>query len=189
MEKTRRRLIVQRKPFDWLPEIELCELGSCQHPKPADRNSIGYDLYVPENTYIAPHSRTIVPTNISLKLPRGVEAKVEPRSGFSAKGMECLGTRTRWGWLFGFIPWKFTESGVLRFDADVINGKIDPGYKGNIGVIVKNNENCGFTIQGGTRIAQLTFYRTLRPHFKVVDELSGDDRGGGFGHSGTGDTK
>lgn len=182
MEGTKQR-VKPHIPFDWMPEIELKELGACQHPKPADKNSIGYDLYVPTNIYIEPHSRTIVPTNVSLNLPYCVEAKVEPRSGFSAKGMEGIGVRKRWGWLFDFIPWRFTDAGVMRFDADVINGKIDPGYKGNIGVIVKNND-VGFMIPAGTRIAQLTFYRTLRPRFKVVEELDCDDRGGGFGHSG-----
>lgn len=177
-----------RNPFDWMPEIELKELGSCTHPKPADKTSIGYDLYVPENTYVAPHSRTIVPTHVSLNLPRCVEGKIEPRSGFSAKGMEGLGTRHRWVLKWGFLPWRITESGVLRYNADVINGKIDPGYKGDIGVIVKNDDR-GFVIKAGTRIAQLTFYRVLRPRFKVVDELSCKDRGGGFGHSGTSDRK
>jgi len=181
--------IRQRIPFNWMPVIELKELGYCQHPKPSDPDAIGYDLYVPESIIIEPHSRTIVPTNVSLNLPPCVEAKVEPRSGYSAKGMEGFGTRKVWGWVLGVIPWRFTEVGVMRFNADVINGKIDPGYKGNIGVIVKNDDDRGFIIQEGTRIAQLTFYRTLRPKFKVVDELSCADRGGGYGHSNETDAK
>ncbi len=72
----------------------------------------------------------------------------------------------------------------MRFNADVLTGKIDPGYKGNIGVIVKNDDDRGFILTEGTRLAQLTFYRALRPRFKVVDELSCEDRGGGFGHTG-----
>lgn len=184
MEEPKQR-VRQRVPFDWMPVVELKELGTCQHPKPADKTSIGYDLYVPESIFIEPHSRTIVPTNVSLNLPPSVEAKVEPRSGFSAKGMEGYGVRKEWRWLLGIIPWRFSETGLMRFNADVINGKIDPGYKGNIGVIVKNDDDRGFILQEGTRVAQLTFYRTLRPRFKVVEELSCADRGGGFGHSGT----
>ena len=192
MERKERRQVVSkteiRNPFNWMPEIELKELGSCKHPTPADKTAIGYDLYVAENTYIEPHKRTIVKTHVSLNLPRNVEGKVEPRSGFSVKGMEGLGTKKRWILKWGFLPWRITESGKLRFNADVINGKIDPGYKGDIGVIVKNDD-VGFTVTAGTRIAQLTFYRVLRPHFKVVEELSCEDRGGGFGHTGTTDKK
>ena len=65
-----------------------------------------------------------------------------------------------------------SRTGIMRFNADVINGKIDPGYKGNIGVIIKNDDDRGFILKEGTRVAQLTFYRTLHPRFKVVEELS-----------------
>lgn len=184
MEKRKVKKPFIQKPFDWMPVIELKELGACKQPIRADRQSIGYDLCVSENVIIPAHSRKIVPTNISLKLPPNVEAKIEPRSGFSAKGIEGLGTRHKWGLKWGWMPWRVTKSGVMRFNADVINGKIDPGYKGNIGVIVKNDDEQ-FAILAGTRIAQMTFYRVLRPSFVVVEELSGTDRGGGFGHSGT----
>lgn len=173
-----------QKPFDWMPVIELKELGPCKHPVRADKQSIGYDLCVTESIVIPAHGRIVVPTNISIKLPNNVEAKIEPRSGFSAKGIEGLGTKHKWILKWGWLPWRVTESGVMRFDADVINGKIDPGYKGNIGVIIKNHGGQ-FALLAGTRIAQMTFYRVLRPSFAVVEELSGIDRGGGFGHSGT----
>ncbi len=176
--------VKRRNLFNWMPVIELKELGDCRHPKPADKASIGYDLYVPNNIFIEPHSRTIVPTNVSLKLPYCVEAKIEPRSGFSSEGMEGYGVHHYWGRLFGFIPWRFTDVGRRRYNADVLTGKIDPNYKGNIGVIVKNDDDRGFILTEGTRVAQLTFYRTVRPRFKVVDELTGEDRGGGYGHTG-----
>ncbi len=183
MEEVRQKVKV-RNAFNWMPTIELKELGTCKQPKPADKTAIGYDLYVPQNVYIAPHSRTIVPTNISLNLPYCVEAKIEPRSGFAAKGMVGSSTHHEWRCVFGFIPWRFTEVGTQRFNADVLVGKIDPGYKGNVGVIVKNDDSKGFVLTEGTRVAQLTFYRVLRPHFKIVEELSCEDRGGGFGHTG-----
>lgn len=78
---------------------------------------------------------------------------------------------------------------VMRFDADVINGKIDPNYKDMVNVILKNND-VSFVIPKGTRIAQLSFYRTLHAErFVEVEELGGYDRGGGFGHSGTTEIK
>jgi len=184
MEKKKMKKPFIQKPFDWMPEIELKELGHCKHPARADRQSIGYDLYVPETVIVPAHRRMVVQTNISIKLPSSVEGKIEPRSGFSANGIEGLGTRHKWILKWGWLPWRVTVSGVMRFDADVLDGKIDPGYKGNIGVIIRNND-VQFAIVGGTRIAQMTFYRVLRPSFKTVEELSGTDRGGGFGHGGT----
>jgi len=71
----------------------------------------------------------------------------------------------------------------MRFNCDVLVGKIDPGYKGSVKVILKNDD-VQFTIPEGTKIAQMTFYRTLQPKFIPVDELTGYDRGGGLGHSG-----
>lgn len=184
MEKRKLKHPFIQQPFDWMPTVELKELGACKHPKRADRQSIGYDLCVPENVIIPARSRVVIKTNVSLKLPANVEGKIEPRSGFSAKGIEGLGVKHKWVLKWGWFPWRITESGLLRFDADVIIGKVDPGYKGNIGVIIKNNGGM-FSILAGTRIAQMTFYRVLRPSFAVVEELSGTDRGGGFGHSGT----
>lgn len=42
MEKSK-QIVSPRNPFNWMPEIELKELGVCKHPKPADKTSIGYD--------------------------------------------------------------------------------------------------------------------------------------------------
>ena len=84
MEKSK-QIVSPRNPFNWMPEIELKELGVCKHPKPADKTSIGYDLYVPRGIFIEPHSRTIVPTNVSLNLPLCVEAKVEQEAASPLK--------------------------------------------------------------------------------------------------------
>lgn len=73
-----------------------------------------------------------------------------------------------------------------RFNADVLVGKIDPDYRGEVGVIIRNNEpDKPFLIAKGTRIAQMTFYQTLSPLLESVEELSDTDRGtGGYGSTG-----
>lgn len=38
MEKSK-QIVSPRNPFNWMPEIELKELGVCKHPKPADKTS------------------------------------------------------------------------------------------------------------------------------------------------------
>jgi len=155
-------------------------------PQKGKPRSIGYDLTVPEDIKVPAHSRFNIPLNIAINLPEGIEAKIEPRSGFELNGMEGYGTRKVPNLLFGIIPffWK-TISGIQRWDCDVLVSKIDPGYTDNISVIVKNNDK-EFTIKRGTRIAQMTFYRVLSPKFEIVDKLSCDSRGGGLGSSGTG---
>ncbi len=155
-------------------------------PQKGKPRSVGYDLTVPEDIKIPAHSRFKIPLNIAINLPEGIEAKIEPRSGFELDGMEGYGTREVPNLLFGIIPflWK-TVTGIQRWDCDVLVGKIDPGYTDNISVIVKNNDK-EFTIKRGTRIAQMTFYRVLSPEFEIVDKLSCESRGGGLGSSGTG---
>lgn len=155
-------------------------------PQKGKPRSIGYDLAVPTDITVPAHSRFRIPLNIAINLPDGIEAKIEPRSGFELNGMEGFGTREVPNLLFGVIPffWK-SVTGVQRWDCDVLVGKIDPGYTDNINVIVKNNDK-EFTIKRGTRIAQMTFYRVLSPKFEIVDTLSCDSRGGGLGSSGTG---
>lgn len=136
--------------------------------------AIGFDLAVPCDVQITKR-RQVIPLGFALELPRGIEAKIEPRSGFSAKGIEgislfaaCLGA---------------TE----RFNADVLVGKIDPDYRGECGVIILNHEpDTPFIIKAGIRIAQMTFYHVADVDgFDLMDSLTETDRGaGGFGHTG-----
>lgn len=135
--------------------------------------AIGYDLTLSHDVPIS-KVRNAIPLGFAMELPEGIEAKIEPRSGFSANG------------ILGFDP----ISGVQNYyNADVLVGKIDPDYRGDVHVIIrKNNYDC-FIIPAGTRIAQMTFYRTAAVEgFDVVDELSDTDRDtGGFGHTGATD--
>ena len=153
-------------------------------PYKAKPGSIGFDLVAPVDFIVPAHTRCHMPLNIAINLPRNIEGKIEPRSGFSIRGMEGYGKKKVPTKLLGFIPWRKTVSGKLDFDADVLVGKIDPGYTDNINVIIKNNDQQ-FLISRGTRIAQITFYRTISPEFEIVEQLSCASRGGGLGSSGT----
>lgn len=174
---------------DQLWFIRIKPLGKYKKPEVAKRDSIGYDLYVPHQVFVPAKSRVLVPLNFAIELPKGIEAKIEPRSGFSAKGMEGIGSRKKWVLKWGWLPWRETKSGNMRFDADVIVGKIDPGYKDCVNVILKNND-VAFSIPAGTRIAQMTFYRVVHvKKFYEAEKLDGYDRGGGIGHTGTGEIR
>lgn len=173
---------MKHKPF----VFEITHFGTNYViPQRGKAGSIGYDLTVPEDVLVPAHSRIAIPLNIAINLPYGIEAKIEPRSGLSLKGMEGYGTREVPNLLFGIIPffWR-TISGKMYWDCDVLVGKIDPGYTDNIHVILKNNDK-EFTIRRGTRIAQMTFYRVISPEFALVGKLSCKSRGGGLGSTGT----
>ncbi len=153
-------------------------------PKKAVRGAIGYDLCLPNDFRVPAHTRVAIPLDFAINLPFGIEAKIEPRSGCSLRGIEGYGTRkVIKRKILGIIPVTDTKSGKMYFDADVCVSKIDPNHTDTIHVIIINHDES-FLIRKGSRIAQLTFYRTIAPFFKQVDRLTCDNRGGGLGHTG-----
>ena len=120
----------------------------------------GYDLRCAEAFALEPGERAVVPTGVALALPDGSAGLVVPRSGLAA------------------------EHGL-----SVVNGPglIDPGYRGEIRVVLVNLGTERFAAEAGDRIAQLLVVPFSAPAVEVVDELpdGGDDRGtAGFGSSG-----
>lgn len=163
-------------------------------PTKATPQSVGYDLYVKQDICIE-HPRQVIPLGFAIELPDGIEAKIEPRSGFSSKGIEgfALRSETLRERLYNDITVKSEElwqriDKTERFNADVLVGKVDPDYRGEVGVIIRNNEpDRHFLVAKGTRIAQMTFYPIAQfpGGFEVSDELSETERAdGGFGHTG-----
>ena len=120
----------------------------------------GMDLRADIETEIVlpPLGRALVPTGISIALPKGVEGQVRPRSGLAIRsGVTCLNSP----------------------------GTIDADYRGEIRVILINFGSDPFTVRRGDRIAQLVFSPVLHGSLRVVDDLGRTPRGdGGFGHTG-----
>ena len=101
----------------------------------------------------------LIPTGLSISLPKGYEAQIRPRSGLA-----------------------------LRHGLGLVNspGTIDADYRGEIGVIAINWGKKPFTIKRGDRIAQVVINKISRVRVEEVDELDPTKRGkGGFGHSGS----
>jgi dUTP pyrophosphatase len=99
-----------------------------------------------------------VATGIALAIPRGHAGFVLPRSGLA-----------------------------LRHGIGVVNapGLIDSAYRGELKVILLNTDpDEPYTVHRGDRIAQLVIQRVDEVRWQEVDALDGEDRGGGFGHSG-----
>ena len=151
-------------------------------PKKATDGAAAYDLYVPEDVTLIGW-RQVVNLKFCIELPTGYAATIQPRSGFSAKGIEveeCFVLDD------GSIR---TES--VRVDGDVVRGLIDADYRGEVGVILhfmslySNNERLHYTIKKGTRIAQMQIVQVPQIELVEADDLSDTERGeGGFGSTG-----
>lgn len=128
-------------------------------PAYAHTGDAGLDLRARDSGVVAPGGgRLLMPTGISIAIPVGYAGFVLPRSG-----------------------------NALKHGLTVANapGLIDAAYRGEIKVILLNTDPTEpFHIHRGDRIAQLVLQRVEAVQWQVVDSLDGDDRGGGFGHSG-----
>jgi dUTP pyrophosphatase len=115
----------------------------------------GMDLRAVERVVLQPGIAQAVPTGIAIELPPGYEAQVRPRSGMALK-----------------------HSLTVNF------GTIDPGYRGEIRVVMFNLGRADYPVEKGDRIAQLVITRYEAIEW-VEGELGDSARGaGGFGSSG-----
>lgn len=153
-------------------KVKLLSEGA-KIPTRAKYGDAGYDLFAPNNVKVKP-GRNVIPLDISVELDHLTEAQVRPRSGFSIKGME------------GYALSDNELKEPKRYDADVIIGTVDEGFRGVVGVIIKSFEKDSFMIKAGTKIAQMVIEKYCDEPFIEVDELSESERGvNGFGHTGT----
>lgn len=107
--------------------------------------------------HLNPLDRVLVGTNLSVDLEEGYEMQIRPRSGRALKeGLTVLNTP----------------------------GTIDADYHNEIGVILVNLSPDISTIVIGERIAQAVISKIEILDSEWVEELTGEDRGGGFGHTG-----
>ena len=174
-------------------------------PKKATEGSAAYDLYVAEDVIIEP-GRQMIPLGFAIEMEPGYEALVDPRSGFSCRGIEGYEIFTIYEYeapngvtIAGFydtgyalsthmrdlVTKKCMELNPKRFDCDVIEGKIDSDYRKGVGVIVHSRDRRTFLIKAGTRIAQMTFHKVETVQWEETEDLSETDRTGGFGSTGT----
>jgi dUTP pyrophosphatase len=128
-------------------------------PAYAHPGDAGLDLRAREDGVVPPAGgRLLMPTGIAIAIPVGHAGFVLPRSG-----------------------------NALNHGLTVANapGLIDAAYRGEIKVILLNTDPVApFHVHRGDRIAQLVLQRVDEVQWQVVDDLEGDDRGGGFGHTG-----
>ena len=146
------RVIVKVKRLDNNPDLPL--------PSYQSGGSSGLDLRaaIVKELTLKPGDIRLIPTGISISLPKGYEAQIRPRSGLA-----------------------------LKYGLGFVNspGTIDADYRGEISVIAINWGKKTLTIRRGDRIAQMVINKVFRAIVEEVEELDDTKRGeGGFGHSG-----
>jgi dUTP pyrophosphatase len=117
----------------------------------------GMDLRALQDATLEPGVALTVRTGIAIELPAGLEAQVRPRSGLALHHLITLPNAP---------------------------ATIDPGYRGEIKVILLNLGRETYQVRRGDRIAQLVVARYEQVEWEE-GELNSSRRGdGGFGSSG-----
>jgi dUTP pyrophosphatase len=117
----------------------------------------GMDLRAVEEVVLEPGIPALVPTGLAIELPPGYEAQIRPRSGLALKHAITLPNSP---------------------------ATIDPGYRGEIRVILLNLGRTAYRIAAGDRIAQMVIARYMMIDW-VEEKLAESGRGSaGFGSSG-----
>ena len=122
--------------------------------------SSGMDLvaFIKKKITISPYNKAMIPTGISLVIPKNYEIQIRPRSGLAAKkGIAVLNTP----------------------------GTIDSDYRGEIKIILINLSKKKFVVKSGDRIAQMVLCPIVKSKLVEVKKLPKTIRGkGGFGSTG-----
>ena len=156
--------------------IPVINKSSNELPKYAHKGDAGFDLRanveeIKNDNYLFnaikfnattiilnPGGRVLIPTGLYMAIPEGYELQIRPRSGLA-----------------------------LKYGITVVNtpGTIDAIYRGNIGVILKNDGTEPFIIEQGDRIAQGVLNKVEEANLIEVDSLDETDRSdSGYGKSG-----
>lgn len=117
----------------------------------------GMDLRAAEDALLEPGEPRLVPTGIAIQLPPGYEAQLRPRSGLALKHAITLPNSP---------------------------ATIDPGYRGEIRVVLLNLGREAYQVHRGDRIAQLIVARYEAVEWEESALNETNRGGGGFGSSG-----
>lgn len=110
----------------------------------------GFDLCIVETVVIPASGVKILPTGLAIALPIGLELQVRLRSSASL------------------------QTPLIIPNAP---GTVDSGYRGEIGIIVRNLSDKPFVVQKGERIAQGIIAPVVKANFEECEQLPDSERG------------
>ena len=138
--------------------MRICRLDKDMPPLAyAKAGDVAFDLRsVEDNHILKPMEWKVFRTGIKMELPEAHVGNIRDRSGIAAK------------------------SGI-----HTMAGIIDPGFRGEIGVVLINLSGKYFLVEKYMRIAQMLVQPVKIVTFEEVEELSETERGeGAFGSTG-----
>jgi dUTP pyrophosphatase len=137
-------------------ELNIKRLSDVDMPSYAHDSDAAFDLRSSHALVLMPGEQAVVKTGLSMAIPKGYAGLVWDRSGLAAK-----------------------------HSLHVFAGVIDSGYRGEIGVVLRNFGKEEFQIEKNMRIAQMLIQPVANPVIKEVQELDETSRNaGGFGSTG-----
>ena len=115
----------------------------CFELKRASPDSMGYDLFTPIDFTLEPKEVRLIRTHLALGFPEGVYGRIAEKSRLS-----------------------------LEYNISIKAGVIDPGYRGNVGVILRNDsKKSPFECKQREPIAQIILEWAATPPVEWVDKL------------------
>lgn len=137
-------------------------------PKYAHPTDTGFDLFTCEDLVLDPKCTGIAKTGLAFELPKGWGIMLRNRSGITVKGCPVIALNNH-----KTVP------------VTVFIGTLDEDYRGEIGIMVRNDSEQSILIPAGTKLAQGVLEKVYQATFTLVEELSNTTRGnGGFGSTG-----
>jgi dUTP pyrophosphatase len=126
-------------------------------PKYPTNCSVGFDLAANEDVEIPPKSWRIIGTGLYFEIPVNYEVQIRARSGLASKGINLMNQP----------------------------GTVDQDYRGEIRVILHNNNTKPWKVSRGNRIAQAVVSPVLHAIMIDSETLTPTERGeGGLGSTG-----
>ena len=128
----------------------------------AHDSDAGYDIIANEEKVIFPGTRELISTDLYMAIPEGWVGIIKSRSGLSSKHSLDIGA------------------------GDIGAGVIDPGYTGEVKVLMINNGDDWYRVRAGDKIAQILIIPCYPSNEVVrVDNLEDTVRGSnGFNSTG-----
>lgn len=124
-------------------------------PVKSHQSDSGLDVFMPEGFEIKPLETKTIGLGIGIAVPEGYAGMLVPRSSIAKKGL------------------------IIQTSI------IDPGYTGEIHLIITNCTNNTFNIEKNQRVCSLIIYNILNPYLEVIDEFEKTDRNNeGLGSTG-----
>jgi len=157
--------------------IERCR-AEASLPFYAHPGDAGMDLRAAVNCVIEPGQTVAVPTGLRLAIPAGFEIQIRPRSGLS------LHTPLRVPNSPGTIDSGFRDEVCVLLSNSGPSGSESAGEPWTLDT--KGNKPGAYRVRVGDRIAQMVLARVETIRWEETSSVRevGNDRGGGFGHSG-----